>query len=94
MSELPAGEALDHKGKYFTVQGALNIERPPQGRPVIIQAGASDTGRDFAAEFAEVVFGSSGALAPAKAFYGDLKERMVKFGRRPTTWRSRRGFPW
>ncbi len=75
--------ALDHKGEYFTVQGALNIERPPQGRPVIIQAGASDTGRDFAAEFAEVVFGSSGALAPAKAFYGDLKERMVKFGRRP-----------
>jgi N-acetyl-S-(2-succino)cysteine monooxygenase len=75
--------ALDHKGKYFTVQGALNIERPPQGRPVIIQAGASDTGRDFAAEFAEVVFGSSGALAPAKAFYCDLKERMGKFGRRP-----------
>ncbi len=75
--------ALDHKGKYFTVQGALNIERPPQGRPVIIQAGASDTGKDFAAEFAEVVFGSSGALAPAKAFYSDLKERMGKFGRRP-----------
>jgi len=75
--------ALDHKGKYFTVQGALNIERPPQGRPVIIQAGASDTGKDFAAEFAEVVFGSSGALAPAKAFYVDLKERMGKFGRRP-----------
>jgi N-acetyl-S-(2-succino)cysteine monooxygenase len=75
--------ALDHKGKYFTVQGALNIERPPQGRPVIIQAGASDTGRDFAAEFAEVVFGSSGALDPAKAFYRDLKERMGKFGRRP-----------
>jgi FMN-dependent oxidoreductase (nitrilotriacetate monooxygenase family) len=75
--------ALDHKGKYFTVQGALNIERSPQGRPVIIQAGASDTGRDFAAEFAEVVFGSSGALDPAKAFYNDLKERMGKFGRRP-----------
>jgi len=75
--------ALDHKGKYFTVQGALNIERPPQGRPVIIQAGASDTGKDFAAEFAEVVFGSSGALAPAKAFHSDLKERMGKFGRRP-----------
>jgi FMN-dependent oxidoreductase (nitrilotriacetate monooxygenase family) len=53
---------LDHKGKYFTVHGALNIERPPQGRPVIIQAGASDTGKDFAAEYAEVVFGSSGNL--------------------------------
>jgi FMN-dependent oxidoreductase (nitrilotriacetate monooxygenase family) len=75
---------LDHKGKYFTVHGALNIERPPQGRPVIIQAGASDTGRDFAAEYAEVVFGSSGNLDGAKAFYSDLKERTAKFGRRPT----------
>jgi N-acetyl-S-(2-succino)cysteine monooxygenase len=75
--------ALDHQGKYFTVQGALNIERSPQGRPVIIQAGASDTGRDFAAEFAEVVFGSSGTLAKAKEFYQDLKQRMGKFGRHP-----------
>jgi FMN-dependent oxidoreductase (nitrilotriacetate monooxygenase family) len=74
---------LDHKGKYFTVHGALNIERPPQGRPVIIQAGASDTGRDFAAEHAEVVFGSSGNLDGAISFYRDLKERMGKFGRRP-----------
>jgi FMN-dependent oxidoreductase (nitrilotriacetate monooxygenase family) len=75
---------LDHKGKYFTVHGALNLERPPQGRPVIIQAGASDTGKDFAAEYAEVVFGSSGNLEGAKAFYNDLKERVLKFGRRPT----------
>jgi FMN-dependent oxidoreductase (nitrilotriacetate monooxygenase family) len=74
---------LDHKGKYFTLHGALNIERPPQGRPVIIQAGASDTGRDFAAEYAEVVFGSSGNLEGAKSFYSDLKERVGKFGRRP-----------
>jgi FMN-dependent oxidoreductase (nitrilotriacetate monooxygenase family) len=75
---------LDHSGKYFTLHGALNIERPPQGRPVIIQAGASDTGRDFAAEYAEVVFGSSGNLDGAKAFYSDLKERIGKFGRRPS----------
>jgi FMN-dependent oxidoreductase (nitrilotriacetate monooxygenase family) len=74
---------VDHKGKYFTVHGALNIERSPQGRPVIIQAGASDTGKDFAAEYAEVVFGSSGNLDGAKAFYSDLKGRMSKFGRRP-----------
>ena len=74
---------LEHKGKYFTVQGALNIERSPQGRPVIIQAGASDTGRDFAAETAEVVFGSGASLEEAKAFYGDLKGRMGKFGRQP-----------
>jgi FMN-dependent oxidoreductase (nitrilotriacetate monooxygenase family) len=74
---------LEHKGKYFTVQGALNIERSPQGRPVIIQAGASDTGRDFAAETAEVVFGSGASLEEAKAFYRDLKGRMGKFGRQP-----------
>jgi FMN-dependent oxidoreductase (nitrilotriacetate monooxygenase family) len=74
---------VDHKGTYFTVHGALNLERPPQGRPVIIQAGASDTGRDFAAEYAEVVFGSSGNLDNAVAFYRDLKDRMGKFGRRP-----------
>ncbi|SCB55707.1 FMN-dependent oxidoreductase, nitrilotriacetate monooxygenase family [Bradyrhizobium shewense] len=74
---------VDHKGKYFTVQGALNIERTPQGRPVIIQAGASDAGRDFAAEVAEVVFGPSGTLGKAKEFYGDLQQRMGKFGRHP-----------
>ena len=74
---------VDHSGKYFTVHGVLNLERPPQGRPVIIQAGASDTGRDFAAEYAEVVFGSSGNLDGAIAFYRDLKERMGKFGRHP-----------
>jgi N-acetyl-S-(2-succino)cysteine monooxygenase len=83
-SFLPEKQHLvDHKGKYFTVQGALNLERPPQGRPVIIQAGASDTGRDFAAEYAEVVFGSSGNLENAVSFYRDLKERMGKFGRHP-----------
>ena len=74
---------VDHSGKYFTVHGVLNLERPPQGRPVIIQAGASDTGRDFAAEYAEGVFGSSGNLDGAIAFYRDLKERMGKFGRHP-----------
>jgi len=84
LSFLPEKQhALDHKGKYFTVQGALNIERTPQGRPVIIQAGASDTGRDFAAEYAEVVFGSSGTLLKAKEFYQDLKQRTGKFGRSP-----------
>jgi len=64
---------LEHKGKYFTVQGALNIERSPQGRPVIIQAGASDTGRDFAAETAEVVFGSGASLEEGGASSSDLR---------------------
>jgi N-acetyl-S-(2-succino)cysteine monooxygenase len=84
LSFLPEKQhALDHKGKYFTVQGALNVERSPQGKPVIIQAGASDTGRDFAAEVAEVVFGSSATLPKAKEYYQDLKQRMGKFGRHP-----------
>jgi FMN-dependent oxidoreductase (nitrilotriacetate monooxygenase family) len=75
--------ALDHKGKYFTVHGGLNLRRSPQGRPVLIQAGASDTGRDFAADIAEIVFGSGASLEQAKAFYKDLKTRMGKFGRHP-----------
>ena len=84
LSFLPEKQhALDHRGRYFTVRGALNIERPPQGRPVIIQAGASDTGKDFAAEIAEVVFGSSAALGKAKDYYQDLKQRMARFGRHP-----------
>lgn len=74
---------LDHKGKHFTVQGALNLARSPQGQPVIIQAGASDTGRDFAARVAEVVFGTATDLADAQAFYRDLKDRAAKHGRDP-----------
>jgi N-acetyl-S-(2-succino)cysteine monooxygenase len=84
LSFLPEKQhALHHRGQYFAVQGALNIERSPQGRPVIIQAGASDTGKDFAAEVAEVVFGSGGSLSKAKEYYQDLKQRMAKFGRHP-----------
>ena len=74
---------LDHQGRHFRVHGALNIARPPQGYPVTIQAGASDIGRDFAAELAEVVFGTATDLAEGVAFYADLKGRMAKFGRDP-----------
>lgn len=74
---------VDHDGAFFSVHGALNLARPPQGRPVIIQAGASDAGRELAAETAEVVFGSSGTLADSQAFYKDLKGRMAKYGRQP-----------
>ncbi len=74
---------LDHSGRHFRVHGALNIARPPQGYPVTIQAGASDIGRDFAAELAEVVFGTATDLAEGVAFYADLKGRMAKFGRDP-----------
>jgi len=74
---------LDHKGTYFSVRGPLNIARPIQGWPVIVQAGASETGRQFAAEVAEVIFGSSLNLDGAKKFYADVKGRMKKLGRNP-----------
>ena len=74
---------VEHEGKHFTVRGALNIERAPQGHPVIIQAGASDTGKDFAASVAEVVFSSNSTLESARAFTQDLKARMARFGRDP-----------
>ncbi len=72
---------LDHKGKYFSVRGPLNVARPVQGWPVIVQAGASEAGRQLAAETAEVIFASGGALAGAKEFYADVKGRMAKLGR-------------
>ena len=74
---------LDHKGEFFSVKGPLNISRPPQGHPVIIQAGASDTGRDLAASIAEIVYAVQQELEPAKAFAADLRARAAKFGRDP-----------
>ncbi|MGD9920996.1 MAG: LLM class flavin-dependent oxidoreductase [Pseudorhodoplanes sp.] len=74
---------LDHKGKYLSVRGPLNIARPIQGWPVIVQAGASDAGRQIAAETAEAVFTAQPTLAHGKAFYADVKGRMEKAGRNP-----------
>jgi N-acetyl-S-(2-succino)cysteine monooxygenase len=74
---------LDHNGKFYRVKGPLNISRPPQGHPVIIQAGASDTGRDLAASIAEIVFTVQQNLAAAKVFADDLRARARKFGRDP-----------
>ena len=74
---------LDHKGEYFNVRGPLNIARPVQGWPVIVQAGASDAGRQLAAETAEAVFAGVGNLEAAQAFYADVKGRMEKAGRDP-----------
>ncbi len=72
---------LDHKGKYFSVRGPLNIARPIQGWPVIVQAGASESGRQLAAETAEAVFTAQSDLAVGRQFYADVKGRMEKFGR-------------
>jgi FMN-dependent oxidoreductase (nitrilotriacetate monooxygenase family) len=72
---------LNHKGEHFSVKGPLNIARPVQGWPVIVQAGASEAGRQIAAETAEVVFTAQPTLADGKRFYADVKGRMEKVGR-------------
>ena len=90
--EPSAFHRVTHEGEYFTVDGALNIARPPQGHPVIIQAGASEAGREFAAETAEVVFGTGTSIPSAKAFYDDLKGRLAKFGRGPDDLKILSGF--
>jgi len=74
---------LDHKGKHLSVRGPLHIARPVQGWPVIVQAGASEAGRQLAAETAEVVFAGASTLSNARSFYADVKGRMRKLGRNP-----------
>jgi alkanesulfonate monooxygenase len=75
--------ALNHKGKNFSVRGPLNVARPPQGHPVLFQAGSSEAGRESAARFAEGVFTPQHTLAGAREFYRDLKGRMARYGRPP-----------
>jgi FMN-dependent oxidoreductase (nitrilotriacetate monooxygenase family) len=72
-----------HKGKNFSVEGVLNVPRPVQGYPVIVQAGQSDPGKELAARTAEVVFTAQQTLEDAQAFYRDLKGRMARYGRHP-----------
>jgi FMN-dependent oxidoreductase (nitrilotriacetate monooxygenase family) len=74
---------LDHEGRYLSIAGPLNIARPVQGWPVIVQAGASDTGRQLAAEVAEMIFAAGGPMADARAYYADIKSRAAKAGRDP-----------
>src|SRR6202012_163019 len=72
---------LDHKGKHLAVRGPLNIARPVQGWPLIVQAGSSEPGRQLAAETAEAVFTAPSTLADGRRFYADVKGRMEKLGR-------------
>ena len=72
---------LNHVGRFYQVKGPLNITRPPQGHPVIMQAGASDAGRDFAAATAEVVFTAQQDREEALAFARDLRARCLAAGR-------------
>jgi len=78
---------LDHKGEHLSVRGPLNIARPVQGWPVLVQAGASEAGRDFAASTAEVIFGSSRTIEDGKAFAADMRSRMRAHGRDPASLR-------
>ncbi|MBT3535457.1 MAG: NtaA/DmoA family FMN-dependent monooxygenase, partial [Rhodospirillaceae bacterium] len=72
---------LGHKGDYLSVRGPLNIARSPQGWPVIVQAGASEAGRQLAAETAEMIFAAQSTLEAGREFYADIKGRMDKLGR-------------
>jgi FMN-dependent oxidoreductase (nitrilotriacetate monooxygenase family) len=74
---------LNYKSDNFSVRGPLNIARPIQGWPVIVQAGASDAGRQLAAETAEVIFAAGGPVEDGRRFYADVKGRMAKLGRDP-----------
>ena len=74
---------LDHKGKYFSVEGPLNVGRTPQARPILFQAGASDASKQLAAKHADAVFTHHDTLAQARDFYADLKHQVSGQGRHP-----------
>ncbi len=74
---------VQHQGKHFRSEGLLDIARPIQGYPVFVQAGNSDTGREFAAQIAEMTYSSAQSLDVAKAYYADVKGRMARYGRDP-----------
>lgn len=72
---------LNHKGRFFSVEGPLNIERSSQGQPVIFQAGSSEAGKNLAAKEADAVFTNAETLEQAQAFYKDVKLRAEANGR-------------
>lgn len=76
--------ALNHKGEFFSVKGPLNIARSRQGHPLIFQAGTSEDGRNFAAEYSDAIFVHAESLEEAQDYYRDLKKRAAGFGRDPS----------
>ncbi|WP_240417168.1 LLM class flavin-dependent oxidoreductase [Paenibacillus periandrae] len=74
---------IDFKGSSYSVKGPLNIPRGPQGHPVLVQAGSSDSGKELAAKTAEVIFTAQQSLTGAQDFYRDVKARLAKYGRTP-----------
>lgn len=83
---------INHEGRYFNVRGPLNLPRGPQGHPVLVQAGASDTGREFASRMAEAVFTAQNTPQDGQRFYTDVKTRMLKYGRSPEQMKILPGF--
>ena len=81
--DLSKQHRLDFAGDYFSVRGPLNIQRSPQGRPVLFQAGSSPTGRDFAGRHAEAIFAKPPNFEAAHEYYGDVKRRVAEAGRNP-----------
>jgi alkanesulfonate monooxygenase len=78
----PAGmHVLAHKGRHFSVRGPLTVSRTPQGRPVLVQAGASEQGREIAAASADVVFTAQTSLEDARNYYVSIKNRLGRYGR-------------
>jgi len=74
---------IRHQGTYFRVEGPLNLPRSPQGHPLLVQAGSSEDGKEFAAKWAEAIFTAQPTLAESQAFYADLKRRAAAAGRAP-----------
>jgi FMN-dependent oxidoreductase (nitrilotriacetate monooxygenase family) len=72
-----------HRGRHFDIAGEFTVPRSPQGHPVVIQAGNSGEGREFAARSADVIFTRHGTLEAGRAFYADVKGRLEKYGRAP-----------
>jgi FMN-dependent oxidoreductase (nitrilotriacetate monooxygenase family) len=74
---------INHVGENFSVAGPLQVPRSPQGRPLLVQAGGSEQGREFAARYADAIFAALQVLSEGRAFYADIKERARRFGRNP-----------
>ena len=74
---------LHHKGRHFSVRGPLSVKPTPQGRPLLVQAGANPLGQEIAAANADVVYASVNGLAAAQAYYASVKGRMARYGRDP-----------
>lgn len=74
---------INHEGRHFNIRGPLNVSRSPQQRPVIIQAGSSSRGKDYAARWAEAIFEIDPLSESRRAYYRDVKDRVTNFGRNP-----------